>query len=109
MNSFLDDCLTEDKSFVKCKSKKRSRNKNRPNTSLFNKKRKSSGNTTLAGFKSNMYRPSSAFAVNSKSKSKSKPKKVQNGTKISSINKYISNKSFDNMLKDHSRFKSRSK
>ena len=110
MKNFLDDCLIEDKSLVKTKPKKRSRNKNRPNTSLFNKKRKSSGNTTLSSFKSNMYRPSSAFAINPKPKSKSKPKKAaQNASKISSIAKYIPNTSLENMLKDHSRFKFRTK
>jgi hypothetical protein len=109
MNSFLDDCLTEDKSFIRSKSKKRSRNKNRPNTSLFNKKRKSSGNTTLSGFKNNLYRPSSAFAVSSKTKSKSKVKKSNNPGKVTSINKYISNTSFDVILRDTNKLKSRTK
>lgn len=95
---------------MKAKSKKRSRNnKNRPSTSLFNKKRKSSGNTTLTGFKNNLYRPSSAFAVNTKPKSQPKVKKVKNPGKIGSINKYISNTSFDIILKDTNKIKSRTK
>lgn len=108
MNSFLDDCITEDKSFVKShsKSKKRSKNKNRPSTSLFNKKRKSSGQALLTGFKGNknlrpesamgvnksankkgQYRPSSAFATHyTKTRPKSKKHVRHSHTKANKTN-----------------------
>lgn len=98
MNSFLDECLTDDKSFMKNRGtgKKKNKNKNRPSSSLFNKKRKSSGNALLTGYKgaknlrpesamavqrsgskNKMYRPSSAFAAHyTKSKKSKKTYKV---------------------------------
>jgi len=90
LNSFLDECLTDDKTFQKNRgNKKKSKNKNRPSTSLFNKKRKSSGNALLPIHRANRgnradsamsanksnnkkkYRPASAFATHY---TKSKPK-----------------------------------
>lgn len=38
MNNFLDECLTEEKTFTRKKSHKKHRNKTRPSTSQFNKK-----------------------------------------------------------------------
>lgn len=74
MNSFLDECLTDDRSFVKNKSthKKKYRNKNRPSTSLFSKKRKSSGYGLLLATKGRRgCRVESAMSIN-KSMSKEK-------------------------------------
>ncbi|CAI2377629.1 unnamed protein product [Moneuplotes crassus] len=96
MNNFLDECLTEEKSFTRNKNHKKHRNKSRPSTSLFNKKRKSSGNGLIPGGRGSRpnrtdsatgmnkstskekYRPSSAFSshyVKYKPKSK-KPQKI---------------------------------
>ena len=77
MNSFLDECLTEDKSFVKHKNtyKKKHKHKNRPSTSLFSKKRKSSGNgLLLASRVGRGFRAESAMGINkSMSKEKYRP------------------------------------
>ena len=76
MNSFLDECLTDDKLFMRQKSqtKKRTKGKNRPSTSLFNKKRKSSGNALVAGYKGRGMRADSAMSVHkSSSKEKYRP------------------------------------
>lgn len=103
MSSFLDDWLTDDKGVFKSKNGKHKhlKYKNRPNTSLFNKKRKSLGNAPTTGNKGcknfrsesamaahkttvkNNYRPSSAFATHytkSRTKSKKQPKQAQNKT-----------------------------
>lgn len=99
MNSFLDECLTEEKSYSKPKSSKKHRNKNRPSTSLFSKKRKSTGNGLLPGSRhgrvhraesatgmnksgsKEKYRPSSAFSTHYV-KYKPKSKKNKNQQKI---------------------------
>ena len=114
MNSFLDDWLTDDKTLYKTKGgkHKHSKYRNRPNTSLFNKKRKSLGNALASGVKGsknfrsesamaahktttkNNYRPSSAFATHytkSRTKSKKQPKQSQNKSNCAD-NSMIQNK-----------------
>lgn len=116
--------MTDEKSFGRKKSvgKKKNRNKSRPSTSLFNKKRRSSGNALLTGtkgvknlrsesamgthkssHKNNLYRPASAFTSHyTKVKSKGKKHSKTNQNKI---NVKTRNTSFEMMISELGKLK----